>query len=81
VEERIENVKKYIYPFGIMLMKKDVAKPTCIKDLELGVTLGTGSFGRVRFCTHVPSNQSYAIKILKKSGVFENHQVRVIPPI
>lgn len=50
-------------------------KPTCIHDLELGVTLGTGSFGRVRFCTHIPSNQFYAIKILKKSGVFESRQV------
>ena len=23
-----------------------------LEDFELGVTLGTGSFGRVRFCTH-----------------------------
>jgi len=26
--------------------------PLALDDFELGVTLGTGSFGRVRFCTH-----------------------------
>lgn len=26
--------------------------PVCLDDFEVGVTLGTGSFGRVRFATH-----------------------------
>ncbi len=26
--------------------------PICLDDFEVGVTLGTGSFGRVRFATH-----------------------------
>ena len=38
--------------------------PLALDDFELGVTLGTGSFGRVRFCTHkvrssLPPNVSF----------------------
>jgi len=51
---------------------------SCIEDFELGVTLGTGSFGRVRFCTQISSNNHYAIKILKKKGIVENRQVEHI---
>jgi len=54
------------------------AMSSCIEDFELGVTLGTGSFGRVRFCTQISSNNHYAIKILKKKGIVENRQVEHI---
>ncbi|GMI27709.1 hypothetical protein TrCOL_g7028 [Triparma columacea] len=44
-------------------------------DFELGVTLGTGSFGRVRFATHKANQNCYAIKMLKKSEVVRLQQV------
>jgi hypothetical protein len=31
---------------------RTLPSPLVLDDFELGVTLGTGSFGRVRFCTH-----------------------------
>ena len=31
---------------------RTLPSPLTLDDFELGVTLGTGSFGRVRFCTH-----------------------------
>lgn len=44
-------------------------------DFEAGVTLGTGSFGRVRFCTHKETSTHWAVKILKKSEVIRLQQV------
>lgn len=29
-----------------------IKKPVSLRDFEMGVTLGTGSFGRVRIATH-----------------------------
>jgi len=46
-----------------------------VADFDLGKTLGTGSFGRVRFCTHKASGQHYAMKILKKSAIIRLKQV------
>jgi len=46
-----------------------------VADFELGKTLGTGSFGRVRFCTHKATGQHYAMKILKKSAIIRLKQV------
>jgi serine/threonine protein kinase len=40
----------------------------------VGVTLGTGSFGRVRFATHHTTGQKCAIKMLKKSAVVRFQQ-------
>merc|ERR1719231_225851 len=44
-------------------------------EFDLGVTLGTGSFGRVRFVTHKGMGSHWAIKILKKSEVIRLQQV------
>ena len=47
-------------------------------DFELGKTLGTGSFGRVRFVTYNKGNAAkdfYALKILKKSAIIRLKQV------
>jgi len=49
-----------------------------IADFNIGVTLGTGSFGRVRFATHDSSNQHFAIKMLRKSDIIRYHQVEHI---
>jgi len=46
-----------------------------LDDFEVGVTLGTGSFGRVRFTTHKATGTHWAIKILKKSEVIRLQQV------
>ena len=36
-------------------------------DFNVGVTLGTGSFGRVRFAVEKATGTSVAVKMLKKS--------------
>jgi len=38
--------------------------PLSLTDFDVGVTLGTGSFGRVRFCTHRVSWFMYYIDLL-----------------
>lgn len=49
-----------------------------LSDFKVGVTLGTGSFGRVRFGTHVETNSIWAIKMLKKAEVVRLSQVEHI---
>uniref|UniRef100_A0AAV1UYC6 cAMP-dependent protein kinase catalytic subunit n=1 Tax=Peronospora matthiolae TaxID=2874970 RepID=A0AAV1UYC6_9STRA len=44
-------------------------------QFDMGVTLGTGSFGRVRFATHKATNTYCAIKILKKAEIIRLQQV------
>jgi len=58
------------------------AKIDCGKtDFELGATLGTGTFGRVRVAKflsheeHPKSNKHYALKILKKSEILRLRQL------
>jgi hypothetical protein len=50
--------------------------PFSQSDFDVGVTLGTGSFGRVRFCTHKAKKTHWAIKILKKAEIIRMQQVR-----
>merc|ERR1719359_1804406 len=50
-------------------------KSLVIGDFQQGKTLGTGSFGRVRFVTYKPNGQHYALKILKKSAIIRLKQV------
>jgi len=47
-------------------------------EFDVGVTLGTGSFGRVRFVTHKETSSHWAIKILKKAEVIRLQQVEHI---
>lgn len=49
--------------------------PFSLDDFELGVTLGTGSFGRVRFAMHNTTQTPWAIKILKKAEIVRMQQV------
>lgn len=52
------------------------ARPVfCLADFEISRTLGTGSFGRVILVRHLPSNQFYAMKKLRKSDVVRLKQV------
>ncbi|KAE9244445.1 hypothetical protein PF004_g5676 [Phytophthora fragariae] len=51
------------------------AAPLDGSQFEMGVTLGTGSFGRVRFATHKATNSYWAIKILKKAEIIRLQQV------
>jgi hypothetical protein len=48
----------------------------CLDDFDVGVTLGTGSFGRVRFAIHRTTGKTCAIKMLKKAEVIKFQQVR-----
>jgi serine/threonine protein kinase len=54
---------------------RQLPTPLSLGDFELGVTLGTGSFGRVRFCTHRQTGSFWAIKMLKKAEVIRLQQV------
>jgi hypothetical protein len=58
-------------------MKKSNKLPTPLdpSQFEMGVTLGTGSFGRVRFATHKKTGTYWAIKILKKAEIIRLQQV------
>ena len=70
----IENlsVSDRLFSIKTMLLE-DVSS---IHDFDIGVTLGTGSFGRVRFATHrANKSQHFAIKILKKSEIIRFQQV------
>jgi len=49
--------------------------PLSLADFNVGVTLGTGSFGRVKFSTHKIKGSHWAIKMLKKSEVIRLQQV------
>jgi len=49
--------------------------PLSLADFNVGVTLGTGSFGRVKFGTHKQAGSHWAIKMLKKSEVIRLQQV------
>jgi protein kinase A len=49
--------------------------PLSLDDFDVGVTLGTGSFGRVRFVTHKTTGSFWAIKMLKKAEVIRLQQV------
>ena len=44
-------------------------------DFSVGVTLGTGSFGRVRFAVDKTTGTPWAIKMLKKAEVVRLQQV------
>ena len=44
-------------------------------QFELGVTLGTGAFGRVRSVTHKSTGTHWALKMLKKAEVIRLQQV------
>jgi len=51
------------------------AKTLSVGDFNLGKTLGTGAFGRVRFVTYKPNGQHYALKMLKKAAIIKMKQV------
>lgn len=48
--------------------------PLSLDQFNVGVTLGTGSFGRVKFSTHNDAGSIWAIKMLKKSEVIRLQQ-------
>ena len=48
---------------------------TSLDEFTLGVTLGTGSFGRVRLATRTADGTVWAIKMLKKAEVIRLQQV------
>uniref|UniRef100_K3WI19 Protein kinase domain-containing protein n=1 Tax=Globisporangium ultimum (strain ATCC 200006 / CBS 805.95 / DAOM BR144) TaxID=431595 RepID=K3WI19_GLOUD len=50
--------------------------PLDASQFDMGVTLGTGSFGRVRFATHKATTTYWAIKILKKAEIIRLQQAQ-----
>ena len=51
------------------------AKRLNLDDFELGTTLGTGSFGRVRIAKNKTTNGYVAVKIMKKAEIIKMKQV------
>ncbi|RNF16472.1 protein kinase A catalytic subunit isoform 1, partial [Trypanosoma conorhini] len=60
---------------GYSYEKPDTSKWK-LSDLELGDTLGTGSFGRVRIAKLKGTNDYYAVKCLKKREILKMKQVQ-----
>jgi len=54
---------------------RTLPQPIDLSHFTIGVTLGTGSFGRVRFATHKATGSIWAIKMLKKVEVIRLQQV------
>ena len=52
---------------------------TSMDDFDVGVTLGTGSFGRVRLATKKDDGSSWAVKMLKKAEGIRLQQVEHEP--
>ena len=52
-----------------------IPKKLKLSDYELGQTLGTGSFGRVKIAKGKSSGKYCAIKILKKAEIIKLKQV------
>lgn len=46
-----------------------------INDFELLQTVGVGSFGRVKLCSHKKTSKVYVMKILKKAEIVNKKQV------
>lgn len=61
-----------------ILVSRKFQKNLTLEQFEVGVTLGTGSFGRVRFATHKETNTYWAIKMLRKAEVVRLQQVEHI---
>mmetsp|Transcript_35716 Transcript_35716/g.57772 ORF Transcript_35716/g.57772 Transcript_35716/m.57772 type:complete len:332 (+) Transcript_35716:75-1070(+) len=57
------------------VVKKEVFR---FEDFDIGATLGTGTFGRVRICRHKKSGKVYALKILNKAEIIRLKQVEHI---
>ena len=52
-----------------------IPKKLKLNDYDLGQTLGTGSFGRVKISKAKVSGRYFAIKILKKAEIIKLKQV------
>jgi serine/threonine protein kinase len=52
-----------------------VPKKLKLSDFDLGQTLGTGSFGRVRISKSKTTGKYHAIKVLKKAEIIKLKQV------
>jgi protein kinase A len=52
-----------------------IPKKLKLTDYEIGQTLGTGSFGRVKISKSKSSGKYFAIKILKKAEIIKLKQV------
>jgi hypothetical protein len=46
-----------------------------LSDFTLLGVLGTGTFGKVHLCQHIPSKQYYCMKVLKKQTIFRFKQM------
>mmetsp|Transcript_41283 Transcript_41283/g.60771 ORF Transcript_41283/g.60771 Transcript_41283/m.60771 type:complete len:360 (-) Transcript_41283:432-1511(-) len=55
--------------------KRRELKGCVLEDFEMRVTLGTGSFGRVRLVKHSKSGRMYALKMLSKALVLRTKQL------
>jgi len=53
----------------------DKVKIINLHDFEMGETLGTGSFGRVKLTKHKKTGEFVAMKIMKKIEIIKNKQV------
>ena len=55
------------------------SKKMSLGDFEMVRTLGTGSFGRVKYAKHKGDGQYYAVKFMKKLDIIKLKQGTIIP--
>ena len=68
-----QSAKKKMLKFRLF---KTVKATTCITDLyEIGNTLGKGSFGEVKVCTHKLTGLQHAMKIVSKVEISKHPMV------
>lgn len=52
----------------VALIEKKMKYRNFKKDFLLGSTIGKGGFATIKKCTHIKTNKTYAVKIIKKFG-------------
>ena len=57
----------------------DKEKIMSLKNYELGDTLGTGAFGRVKIAKNKKSGEFFVMKIIKKIDILKSKQADHIP--
>lgn len=56
---------------------KSIPYPKAIGNYLLGETIGEGTFGKVKLCTHIPTNARYAVKILPREQINTSKKVLI----
>ena len=77
-ESHMETVDADLAIMSPKAREFDEEAELCLGDFEMGVTLGLGSFGRVRLARYRRTGKHYAIKMMNKAAVLQMKQLEHI---